>query len=129
MKTTTELPKYNVQGGINGLTIRGNSWPGMSMKLEEELTPGSGTWTPIDLTGALIECDFKLEGTTQREFSSSGGGIVITSAVAGEFEFSPINNIDLPEGVLHGNLKITLNSGLEYCYCQLLWAIYSDTNQ
>lgn len=127
MKTIAEIPKYNIQGGTNGLTIRGNTWPGMTITAEEEVTPS--TWTPIDLTGALIECDFKMNGATVREFSSaSGGGIVITNPTAGQFEFSVIHNLDLPEGVLQGNLKITLNSNVEYTYCQFIWPIYPDTN-
>lgn len=123
MKTIEDIPKYNVQGGTNGLTVQGDTWPGMAVLVEEELTPG--VWTPVNLTGAVIRCDFVLQGSTVRSFTSAGGGIVITDAAAGEFEFSVINSLDLPTGVLHGNLHITLGSGIGYTYCQFLWPIYS----
>ena len=85
--------------------------------------------SPLDLTGALIRADFRVQGYRYLRLSTNPGAedgtITITDATAGKFSIIQ-QIIDIPKHEYDYDIEILLASGVRKTYIGGTWTVQED---
>lgn len=98
-----------MEQGIYNLpdTVASDTLPQVSFTLQSG--PDEDNLTPINLTGAIIRCQFRLNYDTPASFmltTVNSGGITITNASQGQFHIDEIFSLPLTAGIWLYDIEI-----------------------
>lgn len=96
---------------------------------EKDITMLNGT-TPIDLTGVLIKCQFRLGskiGTVAKEVSETNG-IIIYDPTNGKFKFEDFI-VDWTAGTYFYDVQFTFTNGKVKTYIEGFFKVIQDVTQ
>jgi len=106
--------------------VRGDGFNGVQFTLSNITTA-----TPIDLTAAIIRCQFR-KGSKSGGLSldlSIGNGITVDDAVNGTFTLDAISSMELAVSIYYYDVEVTFSSGVVKTYVQGVLEIVNDVTR